>query len=431
MLNQGNSQTLNNFNRQQLEDQITLDNQIRRIVSQIFLNNLSYMQAFKNNGNSYLKINGNIPPIQYQNLKNNINIEGELGESNLLDLIRNLSIEPSNLNLNNNPSISSNMHRMNSPIGIGYSFNQQNQTNYGDNGLNNLLLKQALLLQLLKNSNQINQQVNNQINNPLYNNINNQIHNQLRNQNKEKDYLNILAQNIANKTKINNIQNNGNQILNYDNFNLINRITPNINNNGLNKISNSINLSNNILSNIIKNPIKNHNQNQLKYLSNKNYVDPASLMMNNNNLNMNHNIINNYYNQNNNLNNNNTVNINDYNDISRLEGLYNCINNMTYINNNNFKNNFSNNLNNLNNFINNNNLNTFLNNSNLENAPFNINDLNQIEINRINQLKNLEFLIQNGNNLNINLNNNNLINENLDNNIILKNEKPKKFQKRK
>ena len=105
MLNKENSQFLHNLNPQQIQNQINLDNQIKGIVSRIFLNNNFFLKYLQNradnmkNNTTYFNVNRNLPNFQYQ--KNNL-IQEELGESNLLDLLRNISLEPSNLNLNNN-----------------------------------------------------------------------------------------------------------------------------------------------------------------------------------------------------------------------------------------------------------------------------------------------------------------------------------------
>ena len=70
MLNRGNTKFLNNFNHQQFDGQIALDNPIQGIVSHELLNNILFLKPFKNkmnNGNIYLDINKTFPQLQYQN----------------------------------------------------------------------------------------------------------------------------------------------------------------------------------------------------------------------------------------------------------------------------------------------------------------------------------------------------------------------------
>ena len=194
MLKQGNSQFLNNFNNHQFDDQISLANQINGIVSKIISNN-NLLKHLKNkmnngNGNAYLNLNRNIPQLQYQNQNqnqnNNVYIQDDLNESNLLDLMRNLSIEPSNQNKNNYSlsQLGQSLYGINTPLNVHNSINNPSQNiwpgggNINNNGNNynnnNLLLKQALLLQLINNDNQINNKINNQLNNQINNQINNQ-----------------------------------------------------------------------------------------------------------------------------------------------------------------------------------------------------------------------------------------------------------------
>ena len=159
MLKQGNSQFLNNFNNHQFEDQISLANQMNGIVSKIKSNN-NLLKPFKNkmnNGNAFLNLNRNIPQLQYQNQNqnqnNNLYIPDELDESNLLDLVRNLSIEPSNLN-KNNISLGQSLYGINASLNVNNAINTQSPSiwpgggNINNNNVNNnnLLLKQALLL---------------------------------------------------------------------------------------------------------------------------------------------------------------------------------------------------------------------------------------------------------------------------------------------
>ena len=154
MFSQGTSQFLNNYNNQQLNNQLTLDNQL---VNKILSNNILSQKSLKNkmnNGNSLFNINNNFPQLQYQNQKNNINFQQQIYESNLIDLIKNLSLEPSNLNINNLSSLNQSLLGINTPIGIGNALNQQSQNGWAGNlqNNNNLLLQKALLLQLLNNN---------------------------------------------------------------------------------------------------------------------------------------------------------------------------------------------------------------------------------------------------------------------------------------
>jgi hypothetical protein len=174
MINRGKSQLLNGLNGQQFGDKIALDNQIG-IVSETLLNNILFLQPFKNeigNGDFYLNVNRNFPPIQYQNQiqKNNM---GELDESNLLELLRNLSLEPSNQKINNIPLLEQSLYGIKNSLGMGNSQVPQIQQPWTGPGVgmrqnnninNNLLLKQAILLQLINNNNLINNQINQQLN---------------------------------------------------------------------------------------------------------------------------------------------------------------------------------------------------------------------------------------------------------------------------
>ena len=145
MINRGNSQLLNNLNGHQFGDQLVIDNQIQGIVSNLSLINNLFLQPFKNkigNGNIYLNINRNFPQLQYQN-QNQKNNLGELDETNFLDLLRNLSLEPSNQKLNNIPLIDQSILGMKNTMGIGHSQMQQPQQPWAgganrNNNLNNL-----------------------------------------------------------------------------------------------------------------------------------------------------------------------------------------------------------------------------------------------------------------------------------------------------
>ena len=119
---------------------------------------------------------------------------------------------------------------MNKPIGIDQFLNLQNQNSFDNSrnmqNNNNLLLKQALLMQLLNNTNQINSQVNNQFNNQLNGQMNNQINNQIRNKNNQIKNLNMMAKNIINIKFINN--KNNNQSLVYEKNNKTNKTKQHI-----------------------------------------------------------------------------------------------------------------------------------------------------------------------------------------------------------
>lgn len=125
MLNQINSQFLSNYN-QQKEEPISLDNPFHNvtngIVSNNILNNVSFIKSLKNKINSpnpFVNINSNYPQLQPQNQNSNINIQGEFDETNFIDMIRNISLEPSNLNRNNINSLGQSIYGVNTPVGIG------------------------------------------------------------------------------------------------------------------------------------------------------------------------------------------------------------------------------------------------------------------------------------------------------------------------
>ena len=327
MLNQGNSQLLNKYDLL-LKERMALNNLLHNVTNS------------RNSQNQFMNINPLVPPVLLENKNSNINIQGEFDETNFLNMINNLSIEPSNLKRSNisTPTYGQNLNPMKIPIGIGKLQNPQvqkflHEVNYpNDIKDQTLLLKQVLLLKLINN-------------------------NQINNQNYDNNYLNSLEQNIIN-SKINN--------------QLFNNKLNNFNSNNLQSINNLKSMQyqqqkNNLLNQEILNRLANKKYSNIlkKNLNNQNILDPSSLIMNNN-LNMNQNIINNYYNENNNnLLNNNIVNINDYN--NRLEGLYDCIYNIQNINNINNINDIDNinNINNCNNLNNNNliNLNNIINNN--------------------------------------------------------------------
>ena len=213
MFNQGSSQLLsNNYNCQKFNGQLALDNQIQGIVSKLLANNILFNKSLKNkmnSGNPLFNVNNNLPPLHYQNQNKNLNFQQQqLDESNLIELLRNISLEPSNPNPNNISNIGQSLFETNN-TGIGNSLNLQSQkawaggTNLQNNN-NNLLLQKVLLLQLLNTNNQINNQLNNQLNNQTNNHINNET---------LKAYLYLMAQNFDNN-KNNTIQNNQNQINN-------------------------------------------------------------------------------------------------------------------------------------------------------------------------------------------------------------------------
>ena len=129
MLNRGNSQFLNNFNHQQFDGPLVLDNQNQGIVSDELLNNIQFLKQFKNkmnNGNIYLDINKTFPQLNYQNQSqrninnniNNLNFQGDFDEYSLIDLIRNLSLEPPNQKINNIPSLAQLLYANKNTVGI-------------------------------------------------------------------------------------------------------------------------------------------------------------------------------------------------------------------------------------------------------------------------------------------------------------------------
>ena len=145
MFNQENSQFLNNYN-QQFEGPITLDNPLHNIangiVSKIISNNISLIKTLKNklnSTNSYINLNNNFPQIQYNNQISNqnssINMQGELDESNLIDMMKNISLEPSNPNRNNISSLGQSLYGVKIPLNMTSSLNPQTQKAYIDGGI--------------------------------------------------------------------------------------------------------------------------------------------------------------------------------------------------------------------------------------------------------------------------------------------------------
>ena len=207
MFNQGNSQLLNNnYTYPQFNGQLNLDNQLQGIVSKILPNNILFLKSLKNKmntGNPLLNLNNNLPQLQYPNQNKNLNFQQQqLDESNLIELLRNISLEPSNPNPNNISNLGQSLFGLNNLTGIGNPLNLQSQkawtggTNL-QNTNNNLLLQKAILLQLLNTNNQINNQLNNQTNNQISNET-------------LKAYLYLMSQNLDNNK-------NNNQLFNYGN----------------------------------------------------------------------------------------------------------------------------------------------------------------------------------------------------------------------
>ena len=193
MINQGNAQLLNNYNLL-LKERIALNSLLHNVANT------------RNSQNQFMNVNPRVPQDLLENKNSNINIQGEFDETSFLNMINNISLEPSNLKRSNisTPINGQFLNQMNIPIGIGKPQNPQVQKflteeNY-QKGIKdqNLLLKQILLLKLINN-------------------------NQINNQNYENNYLNSLDQNVI-SSKINN------QILNnkLNNFNSNNLQSINI-----------------------------------------------------------------------------------------------------------------------------------------------------------------------------------------------------------
>ena len=91
--------------------------------------------------NTNLNLKNNIPQFGYQNINqnNNMYVQDEIDESNLLDLMRNLSIEPSNLNANNISSFGQSLYGINTPLGMSNWVNTQSQNvRPGGGNINNI-----------------------------------------------------------------------------------------------------------------------------------------------------------------------------------------------------------------------------------------------------------------------------------------------------
>ena len=166
MINQGNAQLLNNYNLL-LKERIALNSLLHNVANT------------RNSQNQFMNVNPRVPQDLLENKNSNINIQGEFDETSFLNMINNISLEPSNLKRSNisTPINGQFLNQMNIPIGIGKPQNPQVQKflteeNY-QKGIKdqNLLLKQILLLKLINN-------------------------NQINNQNYENNYLNSLDQNV-------------------------------------------------------------------------------------------------------------------------------------------------------------------------------------------------------------------------------------------
>ena len=162
MLNKGNWHLLNNYSHM-VKQPIALDNYTNNMANGL------------NSQNSLINIKQSIPSLQSRiKNNNNMNIKGQFDEINFLNMINNISLEPSNQKRNIISTLSQgqSLSGMNSPLGMLQSLNNQNQNflsgayNSRDNIDQNLLLKKLILLKLLNNmeNKQIND-YNNEINN--------------------------------------------------------------------------------------------------------------------------------------------------------------------------------------------------------------------------------------------------------------------------
>ena len=151
MFNQGNSQLLNNnYTYPQFNGQLALENQLQGIVSKILSNNILFLKSLKNKmnaGNPLLNINNNLPQMQYPNQNKNLNFQQQqLDESNLIELLRNISLEPSNPNPNNISNLGQSLFGFNNLTGIENPLNLQSQKVW-DGGINLQNTNNNLLLQ--------------------------------------------------------------------------------------------------------------------------------------------------------------------------------------------------------------------------------------------------------------------------------------------
>ena len=74
--------------------------------------------------NALLNLNNNLPPLQYQNPNKNLNFQQQqLDESTLIELLKNISLEPSNPNPNNLSNLGQSLFGFNNLTGIENSLN--------------------------------------------------------------------------------------------------------------------------------------------------------------------------------------------------------------------------------------------------------------------------------------------------------------------
>ena len=111
------------------------------------LNNQQFSFNVDNNPSNNQFLNQNYQPNPNLSL-NDINLQKEIEKANLLNLLNNLSLEPSypninniNINPNNNLSLSNSIYGINMPQNNINNLNSNNDINN-----NNLLLKQILLI---------------------------------------------------------------------------------------------------------------------------------------------------------------------------------------------------------------------------------------------------------------------------------------------
>ena len=311
------------------------------------------------------------------------------------------SIDSSKLlmrNLQDNQNAQNNQNIQNSNL-----YNSNNfYTNDGiQNSMNNNLNNNNYYYYLKPNN--INLQGSNNYNMNDYNNINNQ---------------NNINNNINNNLNDNNMMNNNNKIeeshggdfmLASDNSEVEKYINKNMQNNSNNNnmLNNSNNNNNNMINNSNNNMINNsNNNNMINNSNNNNYLNNSNNnnMINNSN---NNNMINNSnnYNMINNSNNNNMIN-NSHND-----NMINNSNNNNMINNSN-NNNMLNNSNN-NNMLKNSNNNNMINYSNNNNMMHNSNNNNMLNNSNNNMINNSnQYNNSNRNSINRQNSNNNNINDN-------------------
>ena len=96
----------------------------------IALDNYTKNMANKlNSQNSLININSSIPSLQSGIKNNNINIKGQFDEINFLNMINNMSLEPSNQKRNIISTLSQgqSLSGMNIPLGMLQPLNKQNE----------------------------------------------------------------------------------------------------------------------------------------------------------------------------------------------------------------------------------------------------------------------------------------------------------------